>query len=98
MTRTVWIATWIVPIARIVSGIVIRISRIVIIMFMITTMVIRTVARMFRIVNMIDRIVTRMVKPVTRMDWIVTRMLDFYQRQNQTKKFVWAQTIFFVWQ
>ena len=33
MTRTVWIATWIVQIARIVSGIVIRIVRIVIIMF-----------------------------------------------------------------
>ena len=35
MTRTVWISTWIVQIARIVSGIVIRIVRIVIFMFMI---------------------------------------------------------------
>ena len=47
MTRTVWIATWIVQIARIVSGIVIRIVRIVIFMFMIVAMMIRTVARMF---------------------------------------------------
>ena len=41
MTRTVWIATWIVQIARIVSGIVIRIVRIVIFMFMIVAMMIR---------------------------------------------------------